>query len=320
MSPIQLDGILKSHLSWNADKPRSVCLQVFIPVCVALGSTVRSCTTIFRTRDMSFGNTSKYNVWTTPTRNTNNQRSSWSIHLLQALLSTLRKQKWESTHQIFQDSWYISYQKIIKDPMKYTIHPSKCHQNLGPSSEVSAGGPLAGPFPGPFTGPFLSSLSVVNVSFWKHLKLSTLRIILSTGSRRGLTDCLVRKNPNHGIMIFHKLSLLLWYAGFWSTPFVSNGAQKFNVSNWFLLESTSWVIRKGVQPTVSPVNFQGKHPASGCGCSVAAGLHMHEKRCSMTQDVIRTQVLALQFQLQEQVVPSRDLWRDLFQDPFQDPS
>ncbi len=121
MNPIQLDGILKSHLSWNAE-PTSVCLQVFNPLCVALGSTVRSCTTIFRTHDMSFGNTSKYHVWTTPTSNTNNQRSSWSIHLLQAW--NVNAKKAEMGFYPPNISGFMVYPNNMKHPIKYSIHPS----------------------------------------------------------------------------------------------------------------------------------------------------------------------------------------------------
>ena len=75
----------------------------------------------------------------------------------------------------------ISYQKLIKDPIKHSIHPStKITRISGPGSVVSAGGPLAGPFPGPFAGPFLSSLSAVwwpqTVSFCVNFEAQTFQL------------------------------------------------------------------------------------------------------------------------------------------------
>ncbi len=91
--------------------------------------------------------------------------------------------------------------------MKYSIHPSKCHQNLGPQLWSFSRWSLS--------RTFSRTLYRAFPKFTKRgqrVVLETpeaLRTILSTRSRRGLTDFLIRKNPNHGIMIFHKLSLHL---------------------------------------------------------------------------------------------------------------
>ena len=74
------------------------------------------------------------------------------------------------------------------------------------------------------------------------------------------------------------------------------------------------------QPTVPSSTSKAKHPASGCGLLRCRWPHKHEKRCSMSQEVIRNSGACSAVSAAGAGGPLwRDLWRDLFPGPFPGP-